>query len=80
VPVRAGRLVQADALILRVREGGRTVLVHGLIATGVNGDGKREILGFGVTSAEDGGGLMCPAAAGSLPHRRWAFGTGWRAC
>ena len=27
------RFVQADALTLRVREGGRTVLVHGLIAT-----------------------------------------------
>jgi len=41
------------------------VLVHGLIATGVNGDGKRQIVGFGVTSAEDGGGLMCPAAGSS---------------
>ena len=72
--------MQADALILRVRESGRMVPVHGLIATGVDGDGKREILGFGVASAEYGGGLMCPAAAGSLPRRRWAFGTGWRAC
>ena len=40
------RFVQADALTLRVREGGRTVLVHGLIATGVNAGGKREILGL----------------------------------
>jgi len=30
------------------------VNVNGLIATGVNADGKREILGFEVTSAEDG--------------------------
>jgi transposase-like protein len=30
------------------------VLVHGLIATGVNADGKREIPGVEVTSAEDG--------------------------
>jgi putative transposase len=52
------RFVQADALTLRVREGGRTVLVHGLIATGVNADGKREILGFEVTSAEDGAGWL----------------------
>jgi putative transposase len=52
------RFVQADALALRVREGGRTVLVHGLIATGVNADGKREILGFEVTSAEDGAGWL----------------------
>jgi len=52
------RFVQADALTLRVREGGRTVLVHGLIATGVNAGGKREILGFEVTSAEDGAGWL----------------------
>jgi transposase-like protein len=52
------RFVQADALTLRVREGGRTVLVHGLIATGVNADGHREILGFDVTSAEDGAGWL----------------------
>jgi putative transposase len=52
------RFVQADALTLRVREGGRTVLVHGLIATGVNADGKREILGFEVTSSEDGAGWL----------------------
>src|SRR6516165_8146960 len=59
-PLDAGpyRFVQADALTLRVREGGRTVLVHGLIATGVNADGKREILGFDVTSAEDGAGWL----------------------
>jgi transposase-like protein len=52
------RFVQADALTLRVCEGGRTVLVHGLIATGVNADGHREILGFDVTSAEDGAGWL----------------------
>ena len=59
-PLDAGpyRFVQADALTLRVREGGRTVLVHGLIATGVNADGHREILGFDVTSAEDGAGWL----------------------
>jgi putative transposase len=59
-PLDAGpyRFVQADALTLRVREGGRTVLVHGLVATGVNADGKREILGFDVTSAEDGAGWL----------------------
>src|SRR5215467_3328076 len=59
-PLDAGpyRFVQAGALTLRVREGGRTVLVHGLIATGVNADGKREILGFEVTSAEDGAGWL----------------------
>jgi putative transposase len=52
------RFVQADAMTVRVREGGRTVLVHALIATGVNADGKREILGLDVTSSEDGAGWL----------------------
>jgi putative transposase len=52
------RFVQADALTVKVREGGRTVIVHGLVATGVNTDGKREIPGFDVTSAEDGAGWL----------------------
>jgi putative transposase len=46
--------VAADALVLKVREGGRVVGVHALVATGVNADGHREILGLQVTSAEDG--------------------------
>jgi putative transposase len=59
-PLDAGpyRFMQADALTLRVREGGRTVLVHGVVATGVNAGGHREILGFDVTSAEDGAGWL----------------------
>jgi len=52
------RLVQADALTVKVREGGRIVIVHGLIAVGVNADGHREILGFEVSSAEDGAGWL----------------------
>src|SRR5215203_4646155 len=48
----------ADALVLKVREGGRTVNVHALLATGVNADGYREILGLHVTSAEDGAGWL----------------------
>lgn len=47
-----------DALTRKVREGGRTVNVHCLIATGVNVDGCREILGADVTSAEDGAGWL----------------------
>ena len=50
--------VAADALVLKVREGGRVVNVHALVATGVNGDGHREILGLQVTSAEDGAGWV----------------------
>jgi len=34
----------------KVREGGRVVGVHALVATGVNGDGHREILGLQVNS------------------------------
>ena len=50
--------VAADALVLKVREGGRVVGVHALVATGVNADGHREILGLDVTSAEDGAGWL----------------------
>ena len=50
--------VAADALVLKVREGGRVVGVHALVATGVNADGHREILGLHVTSAEDGAGWL----------------------
>lgn len=48
----------ADALVLKVRENGRVVNVHCLIATGVNADGYREILGIQVTSGEDGTGWL----------------------
>jgi putative transposase len=59
-PLDAGpyTFVAADALVLKVREGGRVVNVHALLATAVNGDGHREILGLQVTSAEDGAGWL----------------------
>ncbi|GAT67242.1 transposase [Planomonospora sphaerica] len=50
--------VWLDALTQKVREGGRTVNVHVLVATAVNADGRREILGLEVTSAEDGAGWL----------------------
>ncbi len=50
--------VAADALVLKVRENGRVVNVHTLVAVGVNADGYREILGIDVTSAEDGAGWL----------------------
>ena len=50
--------VAADALVLKVREGGRVVGVHALGATGVNADGHREILGLHVTTSEDGAGWL----------------------
>jgi transposase-like protein len=42
----------------KVRGEGRVVNVHALIATGVNADGRREILGLNVASAEDGAGWL----------------------
>jgi putative transposase len=59
-PLDAGpyTFVAADALVLKVREGGRVVGVHGLLATGVNSDGHREILGLHVTSGEDSAGWL----------------------
>jgi transposase-like protein len=59
-PLDAGpyTFVAADALVLKVREGGRIVNVHALLATGVNADGYREILGLHVTTAEDGAGWL----------------------
>jgi transposase-like protein len=50
--------VATDALVLKVREGGRVVGVHALVATGINNDGHREILGLHVTTAEDGAGWL----------------------
>ena len=50
--------VWIDALTQKVREGGRTINVHCLIATGVNAGGHREILGVEVTSSEDGAGWL----------------------
>ena len=59
-PLDAGpyTFVAADALVLKVRENGRVVNVHALVAVGVNADGYREILGIDVTSAEDGAGWL----------------------
>ena len=59
-PLDAGpyMFVAADALVLKVREGGRVVPVHALLAVGVNADGHREILGLDVTSGEDGAGWL----------------------
>jgi transposase-like protein len=50
--------VAADALVLKVREGGRVVGVHALVATGVDADGHRQVLGIQVTSSEDGAGWL----------------------
>src|SRR2546421_4750207 len=50
--------VWLDALCVKVREHGRTVNVHALVAVGVNADGQREVLGLDVASDEDGAGWL----------------------
>ncbi|WEV77216.1 IS256 family transposase [Janibacter cremeus] len=46
--------VSADALTMKVREGGRVINAVALIATGVNADGHREVLGLRVATSETG--------------------------
>ena len=59
-PLDAGpyTYVWLDALFHKVREGGRVVSVATVIATGVNADGHREVLGVDVFTTEDGAGWM----------------------
>jgi putative transposase len=44
--------VAADALTMKVREHGRVVNAMVLVATGVNADGHREVLGVKVATSE----------------------------
>ncbi len=44
----------ADALTMKVREGGRVINAVVLVATGVNADGHREVLGMRVATSETG--------------------------
>ncbi len=46
--------VAADALTIKVREGGRVINAVVLLATGVNADGHREVLGLRVATSETG--------------------------
>jgi transposase-like protein len=50
--------VWIDVPTQKVREGGRTVSVHALIAAGVNAGGHQENLGMDVSSSEDGAGWL----------------------
>jgi len=72
----------ADALVLKVREAGRMVNVHALIAVAVNAEGYREILGIDVTTAEDGARwltlLRSLTARGLSGYQRRARRTGGR--
>ena len=46
--------VAADALTMKVRDGGRVINAVVLVATGANGDGRREVLGLRVATSETG--------------------------
>ena len=50
--------VTLDALVVKCREGGRTVNVCVVHAVGVNKDGFRESLGLDVVTSEDGAGWL----------------------
>jgi transposase-like protein len=54
----AYRYVWLDALVFKCREGGRVVNVAGLVAVGVNAEGRREVLGLDVVTREDGAGWL----------------------
>ena len=59
-PLDAGpyTFLAADALTVRVREGGRVIKVAAMVATGINADGYREILGLQLSTSEDGAGWL----------------------
>ena len=59
-PLDAGpyTYIWLDALTQKVREGGRIVNVAVVVATGVNANGNREILGMDVITTEDGAGWL----------------------
>ena len=50
--------VAADALTMKVREGGRVVKVAVMVATGINADGYREVLGIQTATTESGAGWL----------------------
>lgn len=59
-PLDAGpyTFVAADALMMKVREGGRVVKVAVMVATGVNAEGYREVLGIHTATTESGAGWL----------------------
>ena len=61
-----------DAMTHKVREGGRIVNVSVVVATGVNVQGQREVLGMDVGTSEDGVPGW-PSCAPSTP----AASAGW---
>ena len=64
-----------DALTQKVREDGRIVNVSVAVATAVNGEGKREIIGMDVGTSEDGAFWL--AFLRSLSARGASAGSSW---
>lgn len=62
--------VTADALTMKVREGSRVINAVVLLATGVNNDGGREVLGMRAATAETGTAMV--AGKGLAAGRRQA--------
>ena len=52
------RYIWIDALVHKCREGGRIANVATAVATGVNSEGRREVLGVDVFTCEDGAAWM----------------------
>jgi transposase-like protein len=69
-PLDAGpyTFVWVDALTVKGREHGRVVNVHGLVATGVNADGHRELLGLDVGLCRGRRGLVGVSARAGSPR------------
>ena len=67
--------VAADALVLKVREGGRVVPVHALVATGIKADGHRGSSASkspaGRTAPGDAHTGLVAAIAATLPGAAW---------
>ena len=59
-PLDAGpyTFVAADALVMKVRENGRVVKIAVMVATGVNAEGYREILGVHTATSETHAGWL----------------------
>ncbi|MDF3282225.1 IS256 family transposase [Gordonia sp. N1V] len=50
--------VAADALTMKMREGGRVITASVMVATGVNADGHREVLGVQIATGETHAGWL----------------------
>lgn len=92
IKFREEGLTTSIGVSMKVREGGRVINAVVLLATGVNGDGHREVLGMRVATAETGAawneffadlvarGLTGVRLVTSDAHKGLAAGRSWRTC